>query len=1411
MDLRRVSLVGLVVIAWSVLGGLARAQLITGGESVIGQLNPFHPFDPSEPKTVGELCHRLDCIAEELRNDGLVVVKQPDVFSQARMTRFRNDFDAQMSSDLGNFHLVLAARINRLDAATTTQTTALSASLSAPGTTNLSTPDATKFISQVSGSNSPFQGGTSLFPTTIDPTKSAFGTLSAAPNTLAGAGANAAMGIGVDPTVYLDEKKRFLDHLNEIRRISLGPDQNDSSGYGLYLVRLPISITPGECTYRGYGAELSVAVEHEFTDLFLPTTFQNLVVNDLVDQLGPFLYEIIRSRFYDKLAQIHDARQRRQALEVRTEVLVDSLMDNFAQKIVNSINAGQPQPLTLANHTGPAGSDPADPLAIPLQKFILQPLGGLTGNPDSDKALVDLLCHRLAALADARLSLDPGNSALAGRIGRFRAEVEAIRRGGIPSPTLETEVLEFSRDILTDARKGNVPNMNLLRPFFKALYKTARPGDVDQLDKLLQPSADDKILTAQLAQNNVDLSTTPDRRLYDVNLASSRTAKQLYPIAPRDLLSFFGEDNVYRVAKEIIEASRSADPSAIRLVDVRNYLRHTLQPAYYAMTTRTARQGSPPPLDDDEFLQSLHEAIQQREFRPAGQLAPSQLEELNKMLVDRLAEGRENIRHRPIAALCWAIAVDAVLLDLAFNHDARRVLSEHGVACDLLDTVHFYYSKFRPNEAAKAIFKDYVRYRWPIITFSLDPVTDQQNIADSFNLKRDLQLALSYAFATGQIGFNQLNTFRRQIEQSSDTIALNRTITAFAHGGDDRGYDTFSFRFTPRFQNPPNQRTNIGVIASQLIGGGPGPDYQIKKSKLEAGMRELTAVLLIPTFLPSMRMNVAGNWFKLTDPEHLIYHTKRLMEQGRKVQETRQAVLDYCSVQQYRGADLRVLQGKLAQLDTMLPMQSKVVQLPFENTASGFDLFSEGATALVPELTGYSGVDVIQPPPASASTPGVLSTSSGGTGLQIQTNFAIPAVATTTSIVGGTNSIADLFVFGKYISLLDTRVVAGGRSAAFEILSREVVHVQVPANAIPTTTDDGNSYVEIFLSTPNGISNSLLVPYKAAASTSTQVAFTLSTSSFDVYYQWLAGPGGKPALIATVDPGRKGVTIGWDSPTSLAPRRLQVTFQGSVGGQGFTFAVPADLGGSGDYSINGQVFTVTLLNALQQIVPSPTTLTTPVTLNMFVQPWIPPDAEDLRVRTEPKPLASSLTVNLNYNATGRNAIPGVAPAAPAGGGAMLGPAKRELPVVDLKSKDTAVKQTAQSAPSAPAALSLPQPPPFLNRPVLQSPNVGSEAEQVARMLTGQPFNPNQVKSTLTSQLAGTPAGAAANQVATTVANAATTQTAQPIVVMPAPVVVMPPKPDIKKPHAKSRFHQMLKSVGNRVSQGMSALQPTPGP
>ena len=346
------------------------------------------------------------------------------------------------------------------------------------------------------------------------------------------------------------------------------------------------------------------------------------------------------------------------------------------------------------------------------------------------------------------------------------------------------------------------------------------------------------------------------------------------------------------------------------------------------------------------------------------------------------------------------------------------------------------------------------------------------------------------------------------------------------------------------------QRTNLAVIASQLISGGPNYDYQIKKSKLEAGMRELTAVLLIPTFLPSMRLNITTNWFRLNDPEHLVFHSAHAVERGRQVQALTQAAQHACSLQQYRADDVRVLQAKLRQLDAMLPMQSKVVQLPYENTASGFDLYSDGAAAIVPELSGYDGVDIVKEGQA-----------------------------------------ADIFIYGKYINLLDTRVIIGGafvpnqspsttqktqastqtttsgalttgtatrrppcrqlRAGTVDILSREVVHVQIPATASPTVTVGGKSYFEVYLATPNGISNRVLVPCQPKGTSPTLNAYDLVDSKdnleLDIFYQWTTGADGKPKLILTDDPsagGKKSLAITWDDRAGFAAKTLQLELPG---------------------------------------------------------------------------------------------------------------------------------------------------------------------------------------------------------------------------------------------------------------------------
>ena len=98
--------------------------------------------------------------------------------------------------------------------------------------------------------------------------------------------AGAKTGITVEPTVMLDERARYLNHLNELRRINEGDDTADSPGYALNLVRIPVSILPGKCTEIGHGAEMTMTLTPYLGDELLPTTFRNLVLNDLVDQIG---------------------------------------------------------------------------------------------------------------------------------------------------------------------------------------------------------------------------------------------------------------------------------------------------------------------------------------------------------------------------------------------------------------------------------------------------------------------------------------------------------------------------------------------------------------------------------------------------------------------------------------------------------------------------------------------------------------------------------------------------------------------------------------------------------------------------------------------------------------------------------------------------------------------------------------------------------------------------------------------------------------------------------------------------------------------------------------------------------------------------------------------------------------------
>ncbi len=345
------------------------------------------------------------------------------------------------------------------------------------------------------------------------------------------------------------------------------------------------------------------------------------------------------------------------------------------------------------------------------------------------------------------------------------------------------------------------------------------------------------------------------------------------------------------------------------------------------------------------------------------------------------------------AVLAWGILVESTLLNERLIDDIRE--SGCGGAC----TSEFAGPFFGPEPApeARAAFHDYVRCRWPIRVFSLDPVSQDQNVEDVYARRRELQVAMAMAFASGRMSASALSRFSRRLETDMATIALNKTAVAFAHGA-----DTFGWRFYPRVQTPPDRGT-LATFAETLC--GPSPDADLVRRKLEPGQRECTAIIVMPSFVPSLTLDVRTNWFSLAHPTATEQTMRQTMHLSRSVQAMRHHA---CQCQQcahlYRPGEFARLMRRVDQLDRRLPLQTLAAQIPYENTCGGFELFNTGITDLAPELVGWYGAPGVDP-----------------------------------------DGPTTLFLIGKGFSLHDTTILAGGRPVAATLISREVLKAEIPA------------------------------------------------------------------------------------------------------------------------------------------------------------------------------------------------------------------------------------------------------------------------------------------------------------------------------------------------------------------------------
>ena len=256
---------------------------------------------------------------------------------------------------------------------------------------------------------------------------------------------------------------------------------------------------------------------------------------------------------------------------------------------------------------------------------------------------------------------------------------------------------------------------------------------------------------------------------------------------------------------------------------------------------------------------------------------------------------------------------------------------------------------------------------------------------------------------------------------------------------------------------------------------------------MEPGLRECTALIVMPTFVPFLKLDTSINWFGLIGHcSKQVLDTKDMLAMGQKVQLAKGALAQFKGSCCYRPADLEGLSARVDQLEAQLPIQNQLVEFPYENSLGGSEVFIEGYSHLAPQLNDWYG---------SAAS----------------------------------NREFSVFLKGHHFSVHETKVIAGGvdlPQEKFYLLSRDLMRITVPANAIVKMEQVKHRdkqtgiivtqtvpTIDIHVASPNGPSNHLLLELPPLNPAECPVASGFHWSLPTVYTaRYTFGPDTKPVL-----------------------------------------------------------------------------------------------------------------------------------------------------------------------------------------------------------------------------------------------------------------------------------------------------------
>ena len=230
-----------------------------------------------------EVARDLTLLEDDIRRDGSITVKKPDVWGDGNLIASIQEYEHLMAlSDHTafdkRFSESVQAYIARSDQGEFLSATAIGQALGGAHLPSMSAPNVM-----------PTSGGT----------QNAFSLLSSPTQVVAPTN----KGVALEPTELDRERSTFIHANQALRRRMIGDDNSRTAGYGLYLFRIPVSVLPGRETTEGYSAVATLRAQLQVDQAHLRNTFPKMVIADLVEALSPRI-----------LADWNDAKEQRKTI-----------------------------------------------------------------------------------------------------------------------------------------------------------------------------------------------------------------------------------------------------------------------------------------------------------------------------------------------------------------------------------------------------------------------------------------------------------------------------------------------------------------------------------------------------------------------------------------------------------------------------------------------------------------------------------------------------------------------------------------------------------------------------------------------------------------------------------------------------------------------------------------------------------------------------------------------------------------------------------------------------------------------------------------------------------------------------------------------------------------------------------------